>query len=300
MQYDTDFQVRYRVDAPVPIHDVIESLKGVETVLRETVDFLPLVIEGLAVEHFEIKVRQIAQQSPLRELFVLTMFLAYQKSLEAVVVPTLEHATHADIPPNFEPIVTLTALIIVFYGAGAIKDFITGRAHGPTETTLNGLIKELSQTSGVSEETIKSRLMERFSKGQPWKRVTKAAARFFHVSKREDSAPIEVNERIFDREIIADVPAEYVFEDMKDVAPARSFSNINLELHAQDKDHSGQGWAAVLPGIVDRRIKVRLMPGVSAADLWGKDHVKGDVTVIYEGVGDTLVPRSVHLHALSG
>jgi len=36
MQYDTDFSIRYRVDAVVSIADIIESLQGIDVLLRET------------------------------------------------------------------------------------------------------------------------------------------------------------------------------------------------------------------------------------------------------------------------
>jgi hypothetical protein len=298
MRYDADFNISWRVDDPVAIRDIIESLQGVETVLRETAGVLPQLVRGLDVEHFEIKVRTIAQQSPLKELFVLTMFLAFQKSLETAVPGAIEQATGTDIPANLEVIVTLTALIVVFYGVGAIKDFLVGSKDGPSAAMLQGLIDELSKECGLTPEVIRARLAERYADKSAWKRVTNAAARFFRVSKRQDSSPMLVNGRQVSAEVVRDVPADYLFDDAREAAPARPFYDVPLELHAQDRDHSGQGWAAVIPGIVDRRVRLKLLSGVSAADLWNRDRARGDVMVIYERVGDQMIPKSIQLQAL--
>ena len=46
---------------------------------------LPAFIDGLSVEKLEIKVREIAQESPLREVFAAALLVAFQKQLEAEV-----------------------------------------------------------------------------------------------------------------------------------------------------------------------------------------------------------------------
>jgi len=300
MRVDTDFMVRYRVDEPVPIKDIIESLQGIEVVLRETALFLPRILPGLQVEHTEIKVRQIAQESPLRELFVLSLFLAFQKDLEAEVPPMIESLIHHQIPHSMDTMVTLLALIIVFYGVGAIKDLVVGGADdGPSQRKLAALITEVAQISGTSEKIIRDKLNERYGDKTAWKKLTNATARFFRVSKRQDSAALDVNDRAIEQDVVRDIPADYLFDDAKSDEASRTYYDVNLELHAQDKDHKGQGWAAIIPGITENRVKLKLMPDIEAGDLWGLDHVRGDVTVLFDRIGAGLVARSIQLHKIT-
>ena len=42
------------------------------------------------------------------------------------------------------------------------------------------------------------------------------------------------------------------------------------------------------------------MEDVSAADLWGKDIITGDISVIYDKVGAEMVPKELHLHNVKG
>ena len=297
MRQDIDFFVRYQVEDPVPIRDIIESLQGIEMVLREATAFLPRIVPGVEVEHTEIKVRQIVQESPLRELFVLSLFLAFQKDLEAEVPPLLEQAIGQQIPHSMDTIVTLLALIIVFYGVGAIKDLVIGRVDGgPSQRKLDSLIGEIAQLTGTSDKIIREKLDERYGEKTAWRRLTNATARFFRPSKLQDSAAVNVNDRLIDQETMRDIPAHYIFEDAKEEEPARDFNDVILELHAQDKDHRGQGWAAIVRGLTEKRVRLKLMPGVDAAELWGVDNVKGDVTVVYSRIGSDLLPKEVHLH----
>lgn len=301
MQHDTTFSVRYLTDDPVPIRDIIESLNGIETVLSEVGRLLPQLVTGLSVERVEVRVREIAQESPLRELFLVSLFLGFQKELETEVIGLIEHATGYDIPANLDTIVTVLALIIVFYGAGAIRDLVLGNSgDGPARRQLAGLISELSGDTGKSEDAIRATLEKRYGEPAMKKRVANAASRFFTPSKRKDSSPVEVNGRSIDHDTVADIPAQYLIEHESEINPSRNFENVTLELHAQDRDHAGQGWAAVPLGLADKRIRLKLQDGVVTSDLWGRNKVRGDITMIYERVGLELVPKEIHLHRLTG
>ncbi len=301
MQHTTNFSVKYLTDGPVPIRDIIESLQGTDTVLHEMSRLLPSFVDGLQVEKLEIKVREVAQQSPLREVFLVAMFLAFQKQLEEEVPNFITDATGIIIPDRFDTIVTVVALIVVFYGIGAVKDLVTGNGQaGAAEIHLSGLIAELSLATGKTETAIRDTLAKRYGEKAVWRRLANATSRFFAPSKRQDSAPVEVNERRFEREVIQEVPSDYLVEDASETHISRNFSNVKLELHAQDRDHAGRGWAAVIKAVSDSRLRLKLMENVSAEEIWGHDVVNGDVTVIYERIGTENAPREVHLNRVNG
>ncbi|MBC7987071.1 MAG: hypothetical protein H7X93_10475 [Sphingomonadaceae bacterium] len=301
MRHETPFSVRYLTDDTVPIRDIIESLQGVESVLGEVSRLLPSLVDGLKVERIEVRVREIAQESPLREIYLVALFLAFQKDLEQEVTEQITALTGWQVPESMDTIVTVLALVIVFYGVGAIKSLVLGKADdGPSERQLNGLIEELSNVTGKTQRQIRQLLENRYRDRTLWKRLANATSRFFLPSKRQDSAPIEVNQRRIERETVRDVPADYLVEHEADVKPSRDFFDATLELHAQDRDHAGRGWAAIPRGINDQRLRLKLMPEVSAVELWGNDIVRGDITVLYERVGLEMVPREIHLHRVTG
>lgn len=301
MKHETSFSVRYMTDDPVPIKDIIDSLQGVETILSEVGRLLPLLIDGLHVERVDVKVREISQQSPLKEMFLVALFMAFQKDLEAEVPNQISVITGYPVPDRFDTIVTVVALVVVFYGVGALKDLVIGHfGDGPAQRQLDGLILELSESTGKTAKDIKRILADRYGDRTLWKRLANATSRFFLPSKRQSSAPVEVNERVFDRPVIQDIPADYIVDNEAERNPARRFQNVILELHAQDRDNAARGWAAVLRAASDKRVRLKLMDGVSAQELWGNDVVRGDVTVIYDRIGTELVAKEIHLERVSG
>jgi hypothetical protein len=300
MQHNSQFSVRYLTNDPVPIREIIESLQGTETILNEMARLLPSFVDGLKVEKIEIKVREIAQESPLRELFLVALFMGFQKQLEEEVPNLITDTTGIIIPDRFDTLVTVLALIVVFYGTGALKDLVFGVGPaGASENQLNGLIKELSVTVGRTEESIREVLSKRYGDKSMWRRLANATSKFFSPSKHQDSAAIEVNDRLFSREIVADVPADYLVDHESDTQPSRNFSAVRLEMHAQDRDHAGRGWAAIANGISQKRLRVKLMDDVSSQEIWGHDVVTGDITVVYDRVGTELVPNEIHLHRVT-
>ena len=299
MERESNFQVRYLTEGPVPISDIIESLMGTEAVLQEMSVLLPEVVDGLVVQGIDIRVREISQNSPLRELFVFTLFMAYQKQLEEQVPTLVEKATGLHVPSNLDTTVTVLCLVLVFYGAGALKDLVFGKGKdGATKVLFDNLVAELAAETGKTPKFISDMLENRFGDPGRWKRLATATSRFFRPSKQQDSAPVEVNHRVFDTEVIREIPADYLVEHEGDALASRRFDGAVLDLRLQDRDNKGKGWAAIIPGVSEKRIKVKLLDGVNAADLWGQETVIGDINVIYERVGMDMVPREVHLTRL--
>jgi hypothetical protein len=81
----------------------------------------------------------------------------------------------------------------------------------------------------------------------------------------------------------------------QDAEYSRPFQRVQLELHAQDKDREASGWAAIPRGITDKRLRMRLVDGVVPSELWGRDHVHGDIIIKFKRVGTDMVPTEIHL-----
>lgn len=299
MQYDTDFFVRYETNDPVPIADIIASLQGIEIAVREAAAFLPYILPGVDIQRVDVRVREVAQNSPLRELYFIAMFAAFQKGLEDEVPYAIEHLTGVAISEKWDTLVTVTVLTVLFYGVGALRNMLVGAPDGPAQDQLNSLIKEMAHLTSFSEEQIREKLDARYSKRKPWQRLADAIGKAFRPSKRQASAPMLVNGRHLDHLVVRDVPSDYIVDNLDDHSPFRSFDDVTLEIHAQDRDHGGKGWAAVIPTIADRRIPLKLMTGLKASDLWGQNEVRGDVIVLYDRVADGMVPKSIHLQRLT-
>lgn len=299
MRFETDFKVSYEVEAPVPIQDIVASLQAVDTILHEAASLLPVLFPGLLVQNIEVRVRRVVQESPLREAFVAALLVAYQPTLTQEIPRLLHDITGQPVPGDLQSTITVLCLIITFYGVDTLRRFALGPEDGPAKKKLDELVKELAQTSGMSEKAIHEKLDDRYGQKVGWKRVTSAALSFLRPSKKQGNAELIVNERLIPKQVIADVPDDHIVERASEELAFQSFSDVPIELHAQDRDHSGQGWAARIPGITDRRVRLRLMSGVQAGQLWGRDNARGDVTILYQRDGTGLTAKAINLDRLT-
>lgn len=119
----------------------------------------------------------------------------------------IESATGYAVPENIEGLVIAVALIVIFYGVEIVRDVVMEPVtDGPAKRKLNGLIQELANYTGKTPDQIEAVLDERYGEPTMMKRVANAASRFFTPSKRLDSAPVEVNNREIDDEMLQDIP----------------------------------------------------------------------------------------------
>jgi hypothetical protein len=296
MRIELPFSVEYGTPEVVPIGEVIDSLISIRTLIEEGGGNLPHFVDGLAVEQVEIYVRSVSQESPLREVLFVAMFVAFQKNLEKEVPEMIQQLTGTHVPEQFHTLITLAVMIVLFYGVAYVRDVITS-LHGDSriKRQLSALIAELAAMTGKPEEEIRKFLEERYKVQGRAKALANAAIRFFRPSKSQADAPISIGGRRIDSDIISDVPPEYAYDEALDTPTFREFPSVELELHAQDRDRDQTGWAAIPKGISDKRLKMRLLDGVSPNEIWGKNRIKGDIVVKYDRNGVDLRAAEIHL-----
>ena len=105
--------------------------------------------------------------------------MAFQQQLESEVPHLITDATSMIIPDRFDTVVTVLASIIVFCGAGVLKELVFGHgAAGAAKALFDGLISELASDVGKTESFIRDTLAERYAEKTMWRRVTDVASSF--------------------------------------------------------------------------------------------------------------------------
>ena len=160
---------------------------------------------------------------------------------------------------------------------------------------VDEMIHELSVKLGISEKEIRDFLEERYGKPNAVKRLASAAGKFFRPSKRQNNAPIKVGDRRIGSDVIAEIPSDVQIEAMEKLQTSQIIENVEIELHAKDKDKGTSGWAGVVPSISNKRLKMLLNAPVVPEDLWGKEVIVGDIMLVKEQKGDAFEPTEFHL-----
>ena len=213
----------------------------------------------------------------------------------------LEDMFKVTISEQYDSIVTLVFMIVLFYGASFAKDAALRAIenHKPRKM-LGELTDQLCAETGKTKDEIEAILEARFAKPSAIKRLVGQSKKFFLPSHRDQNAPILIDRKGVDQETVRDVPYTSANDKDSDFDKYKPMDNVELEIHATDRDKSATGWAAVAPTISERRLKVKLIDPVSPDQIWGRDNVSADIVVVSKLTSDGYQPFEIHLIALRG
>ena len=114
------------------------------------------------------------------------------------------------------------------------------------------------------------------------KKLAQASTKILAPAKKEEGAVVELDglkEMTVPNSTIVEMPDEVDFQPYEIDQP---HPDVDIEIRATDLDSSDKGWAAIIRGLVDRRVKLLLDDGVRTEALAGKFKVRADVSIKYK------------------
>ena len=152
--------------------------------------------------------------------------------------------------------------------------------------------------TGKSSSEIRKVIDARFQKPAAAKRVVRETMRFFRPSRIDGAAPVSFDRDELGSDAIRQLPFAKELDNDHDFNRYEPYSSVPLELHAQDRDKSSTGWAAVAGDIHDKRLKVRVVDPVQPSELWGRDEILADIVVVKKLSSDGYVPAEIQITAV--
>lgn len=288
----------YETDIPTPIADVIAALAAADAIAADVVSLLPSLIDGLQIERSSLNVQSLTEGS-LREALFLAMLVTYQNELAEEVPPMLENLFKITVSDDYDTIATVVFLTVLFYGAGIAID-MTKKAFTDSlpRKSLNDLVDLLALETGKSASDVRKIVEAKFQKPAAVKRLVNQSRRFFLPSQKDGNAPISLDRYVIPSETVSQVPYPGDSDKDHDFDRYDPHSGISLEIHAQDKDKSATGWAAVARSVSDRRLKVRIVDPVQPNDIWQKDEIIADVVIVSKLTSDGYTPTEIQITAV--
>lgn len=296
MEANLPHEVIYDTPQPVPIADVIESLRGTMLIAQDIGPLLEVLIPGLSVTSLTVTVVGLSQESPLRELFTLGLAGVYQDKLSPEMPEIIHSLFGVTISPEYNNLVSLLFITLIFYSCSFISTAAGKVVERPkTQRLLDDLISEVSKMLGQDESVIRNALERRYRKSGATSLLS-AALKFLAPSKNQDNASLVINTKSFPHALMAEFPSYAQVKDDEPGLTSYPLQNVEIQLHAQDVDRNKQGWAAVVPTLSLRRIPMSLVPPMQPSDIYTQEVVYGDVLVEAKrnDEGDT-VPIRIHL-----
>lgn len=296
-------RVEYPDNHGITLPDIAELLLAHDRIIKIIPIILQKSLDGFSIEKIEISLVEAKEGSLLSE-FAVQIWNQYQTDIQHKVIGAIESMTGVKIPEEYQALVTLLILLVVFYGAVWLYKKINPtkegtHIRGDYNTILNITAKSLNVTPEKLEEIVKDA-----TKGPNKKSVAKAAQRFFKPAQRNGIGKIKVgNYGEISRETVREVPTDADIEMAEEEPTMTPIQNVSIRIRAMDLDRRDHGWYGII-GIeeyADTRLPITLYPNINPAVLEGKTSITANIFVESEkNDNDEYIAKRIHVIELIG
>lgn len=281
-----EHSVKYTNKQPLTVQDVIDSLAALEKV---SVHFLPEALSqltGAGIMSAELLVEGFQQGSFIEDTLIKLVF-KNQAELDKFLDKVREGGknVYRKLPGNGSPVlkgaVAVTCVVGALVAAGAAWAIINKAPPSPSPVSLNinnsNFVVIGAESYAMSPEKF-AEVIEKVGATDK-KKLAQAAVKIIAPAKKEEGATVVMSEDenlSIPEETVREIPDVVEFEPFEIDEP---HPDADVEIRATDLDSSSKGWAAIIRGLVDRRVKLILEEGVDPQSLAGKFKVRADVVV---------------------
>lgn len=291
-----EHEIEFTNKGAIPVSDVASSLLANETLLRNAGFLYGRLIDGLSVEAVNIHFRNATHSSPLKELFIGGLIVTYQEDLQKEIPLILQKVINKNIPEEYGATLTILFFVLALYGGEYLyKRYVGDKTPKNLSEGYNKTIVYAQNYFQISEDKIREEV-EDFIKGTRKLSIGNAVKRIIIPVKREPEAIIRSGDLQINRAQINETPSLVDLEYEDDYEITESLIGVDIEIRAIDMDKNSQGWAGVIKGVYERRLKMVIFPSLDKAKLFGRETIKGDVMVRLRKQADgDYLPYEFHL-----
>lgn len=285
------------------VSDVAHSLLANEQIILNIGSILEKCFDGLTIEKINIEFRSATVNSPLKEALAAGILFTFQDTLKKEVPAMIEKISGQHIDEKYATVVTVIFLIIVIYGIEKAWDIFKnskkGEAKQPIPHQIITNYGTLVQAGGDMLGIPSAQLASAISRTFPPKRVpqlARTALAFIQPAKREKGAFITGAGFSIDAATIEAAPSELDIAMDDDEETQTPLEKAEVAIHATDIDHNSSGWAGHLPGLWEKRLRMKLFPSIPPAELFGKEKITADIILVAKRQSDGgYIPYMIHV-----
>ena len=279
MSYTLEFEfcVRYNIQRPVRVADVIDSLNGLSQLLPTTLPILRGYDTYHAPKGIDCRVKSVEEGSLLDTL--LTVFFFDSEEDARQWVRSIKRKTGIEVMDKKLPLLApIIKGVVVVGGAWLIGHYM---ASGETieddhsnlitlQENATAIIQTGSGVLNISERQFRKQIEKAAKKVS----IAKAACTFVKPA-RDNSEAVAIS---FDDEPIDTIDTSCLNADVISAMPeirqvgisevmTQELERTELRIRACDIDYADKGWFAVVPAVSDKRLKLIMGEGVDRSRL---------------------------------
>jgi len=264
----TTYSIKYTTSKPLPVEDIVTSLRAFEKLIRRTPAFIEKAYDGIEIIDTEVFVSKVVSGSLIEDFVITYVFKSKKdyKDAKKVIKKLLK---------DNEAVRTIVALgvgAVTMYG---VMSALPQNAPRANIEAYNNTIINIGAKANISADDIKLILDGTTDK----KTLAKQAVSAVAITKVDPKASIEmsgIEELTIKPAVIAEAPEEYtppVPSEKKE-----TYENVYLQIFASDRDNPNK-WAGIAPDIFTKRINFILGEDLDPAKLHGKTKLYADIEI---------------------
>lgn len=262
----------YSTEKPVSIKDIIKSLQGWETVIKQSREVLAKLTD-CDIDDVELEVELLRTGSLYEDIVIKLLFGSQEKMDEFVA------KCHAKLGDGVVRNALIFAVIASLLSYGLL---LASKAMNPDttphfEANNNVIINIGAGEANLTPEGLRS-VIETAVKNK--KALAEGAIKTLAPARDDENAELQIGNGqqvvVIPQETIKQAPSSVIMDPL---TKAVDYPDTDIQIRALDLDNPTKGWAAVVPGIIDRRVKLILDPSLNPGALAGKMILRGDITV---------------------
>lgn len=273
-------EVRYTTEKPVPAKDVIASLQGLQRISTMYLPRTLAALTGIEILSADLYVEAFEEGSFVEDVLVKLVF-GSQEKLDAFLKKANEGiVSDAKGLIVKHPMISLAVLALLAYGAAQAYSAMNDGASSPSIQANNNVINVIGAESYNMDPEGFAQVVKA-SVGSNRKSLAQDVAKVLAPAKNESTAGIELDGNhhlAITADSVRATPARVYFDEP---VPEQAFPDVDLQIRTIDRDKVSQGWKGLIPGLVDRRVPLKLSSEVNPEELAKYATVRADVRIAY-------------------
>jgi len=251
-----------------------------ERIIKQSLPILESIFPGTTIRASNVFINELQSGSLWEDLIVKFIF-GNQQKFDQLINNAREKAGLGYIEKHPQVLSAIMISLVLSGGIYALdKKFQTNSEKIETLQNNNNIVINIcADMTHLHPDELKHHIEANIRDKE---KLSKNAIKVVHPAKRDKNSEItfdQNNSLKLDLNTIQAMPS-FVPEDIDEMI--EEFREVEVTIRATDLDSKRRGWAAVIPEISDRRVRLQIDPSVNVEKIIAKRTFLGDVTAVFK------------------
>lgn len=267
LQLDFRENVYYSTKKPVTVKEIIESLQGLEFVVKQTRGTLQKLTD-CKIDDVQLYVDELKSGSLIEDVIVRVFFGSEEEKNKFC------EKIHEKIGDGKMRNTIITAVLVGIIGYGI---YLAIKPSDPNYVinANNNVIINIGDSPKITNEKLTEIIRDSITNQ---KSLAQNTIKVLSPARADESSSIQIGDMAtIPASTIMKTPTELNLQPLTDVV---DYNDVPVIIRAMDLDKSNKGWGGIIVDKVDQRTKITFDPNIDINILAGRSSFMADVTVI--------------------